>query len=179
MQTTVIVPLCSPAEQHEPERTADAEPATKRSISRHSFVKDVPGCLSPSRHFWMPDKLGQGLIEANNRGQNMAIKCVEYAVEADMLPVVGWTITHMAPYESVDDQEEKGLQSGFIAGLAELAMIGVRALNMDAYREHLAGRREKLATLIIYLRAEDRRNERNARRRQRRVEAKSGEAVHG
>jgi hypothetical protein len=178
MQTAVIVPLRSPAEQHEAEPAVNAEPPSKRSISSLSFVKDEPDRCGAGRHFWKSDRLGQSYAEANNRGQDMAIECVEYAIGANMPPVIGWAIMHMAPYGQVDDQEERGLQIGFIAGLAELAMIGACALNMDAYREQMAGRREKLATLITHLRGEeDRRNVRNARRRARRVAAKGGEAA--
>jgi hypothetical protein len=98
MQTTVIVPLRSPPEQHEPKAAAHAETAIKRPISSLSFfVKDVPGRPGTGWHFWMPDKLGQGFVEANNRGQDMAIECVEYAIGADMLPVIRWATCTWRP----------------------------------------------------------------------------------
>jgi hypothetical protein len=77
------------------------------------------------------------------------------------------------PDRAEADEEESGLQIGFLTGVTELAMIAVRYLDMDAYAAHLADRRQKLINLMAQMDAEAK------ARRSRKRKPVAKEAAHG
>jgi hypothetical protein len=94
-----------------------------------------------------PDKLGSDIVTAGDCGQDRAIEAVKYALATDFSPVINWALIDMPDYESADE-EEKALMLGFFKGLTELAVIGVRCLDMEAYAQHLAERREEFRQFL-------------------------------